>query len=174
MTVKVQLTRLESSDMVLVLNKKMLHLQTLFGNPLLQDDLCRRRDAVNVFYGPFCAAELNRVRTTILNIFRSVCVPVSILVSEGVLYRSGRTVGCKTGPNAKDLGLCKIFTDENLSFQEQRISVAEVDYADQVETGLLDSGENLYVVASFVFLIYRKVALGAQLLKHEGMKLYCY
>lgn len=147
MAVKVQLTQLDTAtDMLFVLNRKMLLLQELFRNPLVKQDICRRRNAVNVFYRSLWVAELHRVRTTVLNSFRGVCAPVSVLVNEGVQFESGRTVARMTGPNFKNLGLCRIFTDDTVDFKEHRFCVAETGTARQDEAVQV-SGENLYVAA---------------------------
>lgn len=157
MTVKVQLTRTDSAtDMLFVLNGKMLLLQELFSNPLVKQELCRRRDAVNIFYRSLWVAELHRVRTTVLNSFRGVCAPVSVLVNEGMQLKSGRAVAHKSGPNARNLGLCRIFTDDKAGFKEHIFCVAEGQNARKDEAVQV-SGENLYVVELSAFCNYKSL-----------------
>lgn len=105
MAVKVQLLRVDhAKDLARVLDCKLLLIQNMFANPMLKDEIGRTRSAIDVFYGALNCAELDRVRRTLLNSFRLVCVPVSILINEGIQLESGHIIPRKSGANSQRLG----------------------------------------------------------------------
>lgn len=128
MSLKAQISRLDkSNDLIKLFNMKMQALQGLIPNPRTKEKVTRMWRATNEFYKCYSNAELNRIRTTILNSLRTISVPVHILIEEGIQYESGYVVPRKSGQYAKKLGYCTVFGSRLKPAIENKIVMAEGD-----------------------------------------------
>lgn len=142
MSLKAQISRLDRpTDLVKLFNMKMQALQELFPNPRTKENITRMWKATTEFYKYSSTAEINRIRTTILNSLRTINVPVQTLIEEGVQHESGYIVLRKSGPLAKKLGYCRIFGGRLKPEMENKLFMAEEEI--RQEAGGLEDTVNM-------------------------------
>mmetsp|Transcript_1767 Transcript_1767/g.3159 ORF Transcript_1767/g.3159 Transcript_1767/m.3159 type:complete len:339 (+) Transcript_1767:40-1056(+) len=145
MSIKCQIVRCrDKSDFFLYCENQLNDLLQLFRD-VPNHELCEKvvedlRDRLFGFYDSLSNGEASRIRYAVLNLFRTLQVPVSVLIEDGYQAANGIMLAPSTGPSLDRLGQAVMYGVDGKVVRSYELPIA----GKRLEDRQLELGRNRF------------------------------